>query len=188
METQSSKNLQDAAKALLRVKFIAIFETKEKSQINNLTFHPKELEKEEQKSPKSAKEGYMLGHSFMSDSLWPHVIQPSKLLLCPWNFPGKDTSEGCQLLLQGILLTQGSNPHLLCLLHWQADSLSLAPPGKSEEGYTRVEICRDKKKRKKREKKRSVKARPGFFEKTNKVDKPQSGSSRKKSTNEQGKK
>ena len=29
METQSSKNLWDAAKALLRVKFIAIFETKE---------------------------------------------------------------------------------------------------------------------------------------------------------------
>ena len=25
---------------------------------------------------------------------------------------------------------QGSNPHLLCLLHWQAGSLPLAPPGK----------------------------------------------------------
>ena len=45
METQSSKNLWDAAKALLRVKFIAIFETKEKSQINNLTFHLKKSEK-----------------------------------------------------------------------------------------------------------------------------------------------
>ena len=33
-------------------------------------------------------------------------------------------------LLQGIFPTQGSNPHLLCLLHWQADSLPLAPPGK----------------------------------------------------------
>ena len=32
-------------------------------------------------------------------------------------------------LLQGIFL-QGSNPHLLCLLHWQAGSLPLAPPGK----------------------------------------------------------
>ena len=29
-----------------------------------------------------------------------------------------------------ILLTQASNPHLLCLLHWQAFSLPLAPPGK----------------------------------------------------------
>ena len=29
-----------------------------------------------------------------------------------------------------IFLTQGSNPRLLCLLHWQVDSLPLAPPGK----------------------------------------------------------
>ena len=34
-------------------------------------------------------------------------------------------------ILQGILLTQGSNPHLLGLLHWQASSLSLAPLGLS---------------------------------------------------------
>ena len=30
----------------------------------------------------------------------------------------------------GIFPTQGSNPSLLCLLHWQAGSLPLAPPGK----------------------------------------------------------
>ena len=28
----------------------------------------------------------------------------------------------------GIFLTQGSNPHVLYLLHWQAGSLPLAPP------------------------------------------------------------
>ena len=28
-------------------------------------------------------------------------------LLCPWNFPGKNTGEGCHFLLQGIFLTQG---------------------------------------------------------------------------------
>ena len=32
--------------------------------------------------------------------------------------------------VHGILQTQGSDPHLLCLLHWQGGSLSLAPPGK----------------------------------------------------------
>ena len=37
---------------------------------------------------------------------------------------------GCHALLQGIFLTQGSNQRVLCLLHWQADSLPLAPPGK----------------------------------------------------------
>ena len=31
---------------------------------------------------------------------------------------------------QGIFPTQGSNPHLLCLLHWQACSLPLVPPGR----------------------------------------------------------
>ena len=36
---------------------------------------------------------------------------------------------GCHAHLQGISPIQGSNPHLLYLLHWQADSLPLAPPG-----------------------------------------------------------
>ena len=30
--------------------------------------------------------------------------------------------------------TQGLNPHLLCLLHWQVGSLLLAPPGKPQYG------------------------------------------------------
>ena len=45
----------DAAKAVLRGKFIEIqayLKKQEKSQINNLTFHLKELEKEEQTKPK----------------------------------------------------------------------------------------------------------------------------------------
>ena len=37
---------------------------------------------------------------------------------------------GCHALLQGIFQTQGSNPCLVRLLHWQAGSLPLAPPGK----------------------------------------------------------
>ena len=47
----------------------------------------------------------------------------------PWESPGKITG-GCHFLLQGIFPTQGSNPGLLCLLHWQAGSLPPAPPGK----------------------------------------------------------
>ena len=37
---------------------------------------------------------------------------------------------GCHVLFQGIFPTQGLNPHLLCLLHWQEDSLLLVPHGK----------------------------------------------------------
>jgi len=49
--------------------------------------------------------------------------------------PGKNTGVGCHALLQGIFLTQGSNPHLLCLLHMQVDSLPLSPPGKPNALY-----------------------------------------------------
>ena len=41
-------------------------------------------------------------------------------------FPGKNTRLGCHFLLQGIFPTQGSNPHLLYLLHWQVDSLPMS--------------------------------------------------------------
>ena len=52
------QNLGDAAKAVLRGKFIAIqsyFKKQEKSQINNPTLHLKELEKEEQTKPKASR-------------------------------------------------------------------------------------------------------------------------------------
>ena len=32
----------------------------------------------------------VLSHSVMSDSLWPHGLQPTRLL-CPWDSPGKNT-------------------------------------------------------------------------------------------------
>ena len=43
-------------------------------------------------------------HSAMSESLWPHGLQPTRLL---WDSPGKKTGEGCHFLLlisrQGLL-------------------------------------------------------------------------------------
>ena len=46
-------------------------------------------------------------------TLWPHRLYPARLL-CPWDFPGKNTGVGYHFLLQSIL-----NPSLLCLLHWR---------------------------------------------------------------------
>ena len=40
--------------------------------------------------------------------------QPTRLL-CPWDFPGKNTGVGSHFLLQAIFPIQGSNPSLL---HW----------------------------------------------------------------------
>ena len=51
----TTQNLWDAAKAVLRGKFIAIqsdLKKQEKHQTDNLTLHLKQLEKEEQKYPK----------------------------------------------------------------------------------------------------------------------------------------
>ena len=49
------QNLWDTVKAILRGKFIAIqayLKKQEKSQINNLTLHLKQLEKDEMKNPR----------------------------------------------------------------------------------------------------------------------------------------
>ena len=54
-ENTMIQNLWDAAKAVLRGKFIAkqaYLKKQETSQVNNLTLHLKELEKEEQTKPK----------------------------------------------------------------------------------------------------------------------------------------
>ena len=63
METDENENttiqtLWDAAKAVLRGKYIAIqayLKKQEKSQIQNLTGHLKEIEAEQQKHPKSSR-------------------------------------------------------------------------------------------------------------------------------------
>ena len=47
-----------------------------------------------------------------SPTLRPCGLRPTRLL-CPWDFPGKNTGVGCHSLLQRIFLTQGSNTGLL---------------------------------------------------------------------------
>ena len=69
--------------------------------------------------------------------LQPQGLQPARLL-CPWDFPGRNTGVGCHALLQGIFLTQGSNLHLLMTLAlaggfftasatWEARNMSTTP-------------------------------------------------------------
>ena len=59
--------------------------------------------------------------------------------LCPWDFPGKNTGEGCHFLLQGIFLIQWLN---LPFLHRQVDSLPLIHQGSPR---TRVFLIKKKK-------------------------------------------
>ena len=59
-------------------------------------------------------------------TLW---TEPARFL-CPWDSPGKNTGVGWHDLLQGIFLTERSNPCFWSLLHWQVGSLPLVLPGK----------------------------------------------------------
>ena len=55
-------------------------------------------------------------------------------------FSSKNTMVSCHFLLQSLFSTQGSNPHLLRLLHWQVDSSPLAPPGKPQGHHSTCKI------------------------------------------------
>ena len=71
----------------------------------------------------------VMSDSFVTSYTVARQVPLPTRLLCPWNFPGKDTGVECHFLLQGIFPIQGSNLHLLHHRHWQADSLPLPPSG-----------------------------------------------------------
>ena len=73
-----------------------------------------------------------------------HGLQPTSLL-GPWDSLGKNTGVGCHALLQGIFPTQGSNPCLLCLLHWQVGSLPLHHLGSSAQWVEGTDASSEKK-------------------------------------------
>ena len=70
----------------------------------------------------------MLSNSVLSysETLWTVVCQAPLSM----GFSGKNTGVGNHAFFQGIFLTQGLNPSLLSLLHWQVGSLPLVPHGK----------------------------------------------------------
>ena len=67
-----------------------------------------------------------LSHVQLFATPWTPPSRP----FCPLNVLGKHMGVGCHFILQGIFPTQGSNPRLLHLRHWQADSFTTEPPGK----------------------------------------------------------
>ena len=57
--------------------------------------------------PQRKSMGGWVSRLVVSDSLRPQELQPIRLL-CPWDFPGKNTGMDCHFLLQGIFPTQDS--------------------------------------------------------------------------------
>ena len=71
--------------------------------------------------------------SVVSDSVWPHGLQPTRLLH-PWDFPGKSTGVGCHCLLHGRTLLTGKvysplltrkNCHCLAFVHFHVSKTFL---------------------------------------------------------------
>ena len=52
--------------------------------------------------------------SVVSDSVWPHRWQPTGLRH-PWDYPGKNTGEGCRFLLQSMKVKSESEVTQSCL-------------------------------------------------------------------------
>ena len=57
--------------------------------------------------PSPMDESEKWSHSVMSDSSWPHGLQPTRLF-CPWDFPGKSTGVGCHCLLPSSNFSQNA--------------------------------------------------------------------------------
>ena len=68
--------------------------------------------------------------------VWPRTL----VCLAPpsTEFSSNNTGGGCQLLLHGIFLPPGSNPHRPCLPHWQLDSLPVSHLGSPTCQYYRA--------------------------------------------------
>ena len=66
--------------------------------------------------------------------VWPHGLHPTRLLLS-MKLSGQEYWSGVPFLIPGDLHSPGIEHHAghLSLLHWQADSLPLTPPGKLNE-------------------------------------------------------
>ena len=77
-------------------------------------------------------------HSVVFNSLWPHGLQPTRLLH-PWDFPGKSTGVGCHFLLQRIFLTQGSN---LGLSHCRQTLYHLSHQGRPSKWSITFKNCK----------------------------------------------
>ena len=71
--------------------------------------------------------------SVVSNSLRSHVLHPTRLL-CPWDFPGKNTGVGCHFLLQGTSQPgiKAASPVSTAL---QMDFLPLSHLGSPKQSY-----------------------------------------------------
>ena len=117
---------------------IIFFQPKEFS----LTYHIEQTLKNSQLLSKNIYLTFVLNDIFTGEVKWQWFscvglcdpmgsLQPTRLL-CPWDFPGKNTGVGCHFLLWG-----SSRPRDLTQASHTADSLPTGPWGKPQQIFTR---------------------------------------------------
>ena len=85
--------------------------------------------------PMNESEKWKWSHSVVSDSLWPHGLQPTRLLRL-WDCPGKSTGVGCPCLLQCMKVKRESEVTQSCLT--LRDPMDCSLPGSSVHGIFQV--------------------------------------------------
>ena len=73
----------------------------------------------------------------MSDSVWPHRQQPTRLPR-PWDSPGKNTGVGCHFLLQHMKVKSKSEVAQSCLT--LSDPMDCSLPGSSIHGIFQARV------------------------------------------------
>ena len=73
----------------------------------------------------------------MSDSVWPHRRQPTRLPH-PWDSPGKNTGVGCHFLLQSMKVKSESEATQLCPA--LSDPMDCSPLGSSIHGIFQARV------------------------------------------------
>ena len=120
-ENMTTPNLWDAAKAVLRGKFIAIqsyLKKQEKAQIDNLS-------------------SVQFSSSVMYNSLQPHRRQPTRLPHS-WDSPGKNTGVSCHFLLQCMKVKTESEVAQSCPT--LSDPMDCSLPGSSVHGIFQARV------------------------------------------------
>ena len=75
--------------------------------------------------------------SVMSNSLWPHGLEPTRLL-CPWDSPGKNTGVSCHILLQCMKVKSESEVSQSCST--LSDPMDCSLPGSSVHGIFQARV------------------------------------------------
>ena len=75
--------------------------------------------------------------SVVSDSMWPHRRQPSRLPR-PWDSPGKNTGVGCHFLLQCMKVKSESEDAQLCPT--PSNPMDCSLPGSSIHGIFQARV------------------------------------------------